>query len=133
MTLAEIEVMDRPTLIRAWTGLFGREVPKGLSSPMLRRILATELQTRQHGGPSKRVLRILEQDCATPGPSNPRLKPGGRLLREWNGVTHVVEVTAAGYLWNGARYRSLSAIAQAITGAHWSGPRFFGLGAAGAK
>ena len=55
------------------------------------------------------------------------LKPGGRLLREWNGVTHVVEVTETGFLWNGETWRSLSAIARAITGTHWSGPRFFGL------
>lgn len=49
------------------------------------------------------------------------------MLREWNGVTHVVEVTETGFLWNGETWRSLSAIAREITGAHWSGPRFFGL------
>jgi hypothetical protein len=58
------------------------------------------------------------------------LRSGGRLLRDWNGVTHVVDVTADAYLWQGERHRSLSAIAQSITGAHWSGPRFFGLDAA---
>ena len=57
----------------------------------------------------------------------PKLRPGGRLVREWNGVTHVVDVVADGYLWRGTRYRSLSAVAREITGAHWSGPRFFGL------
>jgi hypothetical protein len=56
-----------------------------------------------------------------------RLVPGVRLLREWNGRTHVVDVTEAGYLYEGETYRSLSAIARKITGAHWSGPRFFGL------
>jgi hypothetical protein len=56
-----------------------------------------------------------------------KLAPGGRLLREWNGVTHLVEVTADGYRWNGSTHRSLSAIARGITGARWSGPRFFGL------
>jgi len=54
-------------------------------------------------------------------------KPGTRFLRDWNGTTHVVDVTAAGYLWNGQTYRSLSAIAREITGARWSGPRFFGI------
>ena len=53
--------------------------------------------------------------------------PGGRLLREWNGITHVVEIGEDGFVWRDARYRSLSAIAREITGAHWSGPRFFGL------
>ena len=56
-----------------------------------------------------------------------KLKPGARLAREWNGATHVVEVVGDGFIWNGERRASLSAIARAITGAHWSGPRFFGL------
>lgn len=55
------------------------------------------------------------------------MKPGARLLRAWNGTTHVVDVLPDGYLWNDGRHRSLSAIARAITGARWSGPRFFGL------
>ena len=55
------------------------------------------------------------------------MKPGARLLRAWNGTTHVVDVLPDGYLWNGTRHRSLSAIARAITGARWSVPRFFGL------
>jgi hypothetical protein len=62
-----------------------------------------------------------------PGVASPALKPGGRLIREWNGVTHVVDVVDGGFLWNGQRYASLSPIARAITGARWSGPRFFGL------
>jgi hypothetical protein len=49
------------------------------------------------------------------------------LIREWNGSTHTVDVTGDGYLWNDTRYGSLSAIARAITGARWSGPRLFGL------
>ena len=57
----------------------------------------------------------------------PTLQSGARLVREWNGVNHVVEVIEGGYVWNGDRHRSLSAIARAITGARWSGPRFFGL------
>jgi hypothetical protein len=56
-----------------------------------------------------------------------KLKPGGRLVREWNGVTHIVDVTEKGFAWQGRDWRSLSAIAKEITGAHWSGPRFFGL------
>ncbi|WP_425415747.1 DUF2924 domain-containing protein [Paracoccus chinensis] len=56
---------------------------------------------------------------------------GGRLLRKWNGTTHVVEIRSEGYFWNGRFWRSLSAITREITGAQWSGPRFFGLNAAG--
>lgn len=55
------------------------------------------------------------------------LKPGARLVREWNGRMNVVEVTDNGFIHEGKTYRSLSAIAKRITGAHWSGPRFFGL------
>ena len=60
-------------------------------------------------------------------PPAPRLKAGGRYLREWGGVTHVVEVEDGHYLWQGKPWPSLTAIARQITGAHWSGPRFFGL------
>lgn len=55
------------------------------------------------------------------------LSAGARLLRDWNGRTHVVDVTELGFLFEGRTYRSLSAIARQITGAQWSGPRFFGL------
>lgn len=59
--------------------------------------------------------------------TSPRLRPGTRLMREWKGDTHVVEVLADGFAWRGAYYASLSAAARAITGVRWSGPRFFGL------
>lgn len=55
------------------------------------------------------------------------LAAGTRLVREWNGRTYHVDVIAGGFVWNGARYQSLSAIAREITGARWSGPRFFSL------
>jgi Protein of unknown function (DUF2924) len=55
------------------------------------------------------------------------LRPGTRLVREWRGVTHMVLIHADGIEWRGQRYRSLSVVARKITGARWSGPRFFGL------
>jgi hypothetical protein len=57
----------------------------------------------------------------------PTFRPGTRLVREWNGRTHVVDVSEDGFVFDGKTYGSLSAIAKRITGAHWSGPRFFGL------
>ena len=51
-------------------------------------------------------------------------------MREWHGVTHTVVILADGVEWRGQRYRSLSVVAREITGAHWSGPRFFGLNGA---
>ena len=127
-SVGAIEAMDRKALIAAWADLFRSPVPKGLSQSFLRRFLAFEVQARQFGGLPKDFMVALERRAAggkdKPGP---KLKPGGRLLREWNGTTHAVEVVEAGYRWNGETYRSLSAVAHAITGARWSGPRFFGL------
>jgi hypothetical protein len=55
------------------------------------------------------------------------LKTGSTLVRQWRGHTHAVFVRDDGFEYEGERYRSLSVIAKRITGAHWSGPRFFGL------
>ena len=70
-------------------------------------------------------------DRATTVTSSPRkrrrLTPGARLMREWGGRTHVVDVIDSGYVFETKVYLSLSAIAGKITGVHWSGPRFFGL------
>ncbi len=127
-TVAEIEAMDRAALVAAWDALFGTPVPKGLSQPFLRRFLAFEVQARARGGLPKRFVAELDRRVAAlDGPASPTLKPGGRLLREWSGISHVVEVAEDGYRWNGKTFASLSAVARAITGARWSGPRFFGL------
>ncbi|MBX3571662.1 MAG: DUF2924 domain-containing protein [Mesorhizobium sp.] len=64
---------------------------------------------------------------APPPRQRRRLTPGARLMREWNGKTHVVDVIEGGYVFEAKVYPSLTAIAGKITGAHWSGPRFFGL------
>lgn len=56
-----------------------------------------------------------------------RIKTGTRLVRDWGGESHHVMVLDVGYLYRDERYRSLSVIARQITGAKWSGPRFFGL------
>ena len=128
LSITDIEVMDRAALITAWSDVFGTPVPKRLSSPLLRRFLAFEIQARQFGGLSKSFIEKLGRaDAVKPETRSLALKPGGRLIREWNGVTHAVDVVEGGFLWNGQRHSSLSAIARAITGARWSGPRFFGL------
>ena len=66
-------------------------------------------------------------DEAASAPIEPRLKPGARLVREWHGRAHSVIALDDGFEFEGRRYRSLTQIAHAITGARWSGPRFFGL------
>jgi hypothetical protein len=132
ITLSDLATMDRAALLAAWSDLFGSPAPKGISRGFLRRFIAFELQARQSKGLSKNVVAALkraETQGKQPTTAAQKLKPGGRLLREWNGVTHVVDVTETGYVWKGESWRSLSVIAREITGAHWSGPRFFGLAA----
>ena len=128
LSVAEIETLDRAALSAAWTEVFGTPVPKRLSRPFLRRFLAFEMQARERGGLPKGFVAKLQKVAGDDrGPTSPALKPGGRLIREWNGVTHVVDIVDGGFLWKGRIYASLSPIARDITGARWSGPRFFGL------
>ena len=108
--------------------------PMRLSRDLLTRGIAYKLQERGYGGLSKAAAPKLEQAAAGPprrGAAKPApsvsLRPGTRLVREWRGVTHMVLIHADGIEWRGQRYRSLSLVARKITGARWSGPRFFGL------
>ncbi len=128
MKLSDLEEMDRAALVAAWSKVIDGPVPKNLSQPLMRLILAFEVQARRMGGLPKGFAKDLSQDLRSArGPLRAALPAGGKLLREWNGVTHEVIVTEAGYEWRGESYRSLSAIARAVTGARWSGPRFFGV------
>lgn len=90
------------------------------------KLVTYELQARAHSRLQPALRRRLADLAA--GRAVPRnTAPGSQLIREWNGEHHVVEVEEGGYRWKGDLYSSLSKIAQAITGAKWSGPRFFGL------
>lgn len=128
MLPSDLLALNREALLDFWQSCFGSPAPKGMSLTFLRRFLAFDLQARaQQGLPAVLLAKLARIDAGRDRPPTPSLKPGGRLLREWNGVTHVVDVTPEGYLWQGKHHRSLSVIARAITGAHWSGPRFFGV------
>jgi hypothetical protein len=96
--------------------------------------VAWKIQEQAYGGlgaATKRRLadlaKTMEQDGDLVRRRVARLKPGAKLIREWRGETHTVIVLEDGFEWRGKRRRSLSVIAKLITGAHWSGPRFFGL------
>jgi hypothetical protein len=111
-----------------------RSQPPRLSRDLLIRTIAYRMQERAYGGPSKatvRKLQSLAKDLETNGSLacdvDHSVRPGMRLVREWRGRLHTVIVTQEGFEFAGKRYASLSMIAHAITGAHWSGPRFFGL------
>ena len=117
-----------------WRQLHRAPPPMRLSRDLLMRGITYKFQERPLGGLSKSILRKLERlnldsqasDAQKPAPPI-SLKAGTRLVREWRGVTHTVLVHADGFEWKGRRYRSLTIVAREITGAHWSGPRFFGL------
>lgn len=128
--LSRLATLSPADLRSEWETVLNESVPD-LPPSMLRRALAHRLQEQAYGGlPAavQRMLTILSADPAA-GPLEPeiRLKPGTRLLREWNGKLYAVEVTGDGLMFEERRYASLSRIARAITGSHWSGPRFFGL------
>ena len=125
---------DLPALRDAWRRHHRALPPRRLSRDLLMRAVAYKLQEQVHGGLSKaarRRLRALVQAFAETGRVAPdngaKVRPGTRLVREWRGRTHVVTATESGFDYDGEAYGSLTAIAQRITGAHWSGPRFFGL------
>ena len=117
-----------------WRRLHRAPPPMRLSRDLLTRGITYKLQERPLGGLSKSIMRKLERlnvelDInAARKPAPPiSLKAGTRLVREWRGVTHTVLVHNDGVEWNDRRYPSLTMVAREITGAHWSGPRFFGL------
>ncbi|MEX2616402.1 MAG: recombinase family protein [Alphaproteobacteria bacterium] len=111
-------------LVACWLSRLGTRPPKGLSRKLLLLALAYRIQADAFGDLDSRTDRCLravvsgDREALPPRvPSTPVLKPGMRLMREWNGRTHVVDVTETGLLWNEQTYTSLSAIACAITGA----------------
>lgn len=121
-----IEAFDRAECLERWRDVFGRPPPKYLSPQFMKRVLIWETQNRALGAVSAKTTRRLRQIAS--GKSVPTTaKPGSHLVREWNGCTYQVEVKDGNYIMDGKSWRSLSAIAKHITGAHWSGPRFFGV------
>ena len=129
--LSELTIFE---LRGEWRRLHRTPPPMRLSRDLLTRGITYKLQERAYGGLSKATARKLEHANADPqsrGAAKPvqpiSLRPGTRFVREWRGVTHMVLIHADGIEWRGQRYRSLSLVARKITGARWSGPRFFGL------
>ena len=125
-------------LRREWRLLYRSEPPR-ISRDLLIRGIGYRLQEIQHGGLGKatrRKLKTLAKTFRAKGRVAPdvglSLKPGARLVREWHCHTHTVTVTEDGFEYAGMTYPSLTKVARKITGAHWSGPRFFGLTAGNA-
>jgi Protein of unknown function (DUF2924) len=113
-----------------WQRRFGKAPARGLSRDLLVRQLAWDIQERAFGGHDAATLKLLKahgRQEADKVVLFRRLKPGATVIREYQGVRHIVTIAEGGFVWEGKTYASLSAIARAITGARWNGPRFFGL------
>ena len=134
--LAAIPDLSRAALVERWAAAHGRPAPKGMSRRLLEYAAAWHLQSQAFGGLDPAVRRKLKRESRHGEDGMPRIRgavrskdppPGSRLVREWHGRTYAVDVLDTGFLFMGQHYGSLSQVARAITGARWSGPRFFGL------
>ena len=129
--LRALEAASREELIRQWRRFYRSEPLRYASCEFLVRAISYAMQEQEFGAlPAsvrRELLAIAKGEAVSAQTSPIRIKPGTRLLREWHGTTHEVIVTDQGFVWDGATYRSLSAIAFAITAAKWNGHRFFGL------
>jgi hypothetical protein len=132
--LSRLPTLDIGELRQQWRGLYKTQAPPNLSRELLVRAVGYRIQEVARGGlrpePRRQLMRIAQHFKQTGQATiriRPELKPGTRLIREWQGRTYDVLVLDGGFCWQGIRYRSLSAIARTITGTAWSGPLFFGL------
>lgn len=132
--IARLGSLTPAELRREWDVACGAPAPN-VGTALLRRLLAQRIQEKRLGGLPAMVVRELERAVAAPTaasvPTRITVWPGARLIREWQGRTIAVLTAETGFIWEEREYRSLSQIAREVTGAHWSGPRFFGLTARG--
>ena len=133
--LAALKLMSVNDLKAEWQVLFNAPAPNN-SRTFLEGRLAYRIQELTYGGPDKQTRRLLDlladevegtltHKGQIADPRNPVV--GTKLIREWDGIAHTVTVLKDGFDWGGQRYKSLSAVARAITGTRWNGYRFFGL------
>jgi hypothetical protein len=122
--LAAVATMSPAELRGEWQRAYGSAAP-AISADLLAHGLAYRLQERALKTREVPLARILRRKAL------PEMKPGTQLIREWNGRTIVVEALDRGFVFEEQTYHSLTAIAREVTGARWSGPRFFGLTANG--
>lgn len=130
LKLEQLDGLEVEQMKKEWARLYGVPAP-ALSTDLLRMGLAYRAQEKQQGGLDRAMLAFLkrnpekQRNVAT----QPRRKlaPGARLVRDWHGTGHSVTVLEDGFEYDGRQWKSLSAIACAITGTKWNGPRFFGL------
>ena len=136
--LAQLAAMQRLSvneLKTKWEALFGTPAPNNARAFLELRI-GYRIQELTYGGLTRETRRVLDlladeiegkitRKSMVADPRNPVV--GTRLVREWDGAEHTVTVLRDGYEWQGRKFRSLSAVAKAITGTNWNGFRFFGM------
>lgn len=134
LDLTALPAMSLDELRALWRQTLDLPPPAHASRDLLARALVYRVYAKKSAGPVRALHTRLSQlaekfsnDRDYVPPTAPRLRPGAVLVRDWNGKRYAVTVTEHGYLHDGASYDSLSAVAFAITGAKWSGPRFFKL------
>lgn len=129
--LARLPELEMPDLWALWDRHFPQR-PRHSNRDYLQSRLAYQIQANAYGGLPTATQRALEKigegrRAASQGGA-PKLTPGLVLVREYGGVEHRVAANPDGTCeYAGKRYRSLSAVARAITGTRWNGHRFFGL------
>jgi Protein of unknown function (DUF2924) len=132
--LAALKGLPTPDLKRRWRDLFETEPPP-YNRRFLESRLAYRIQELAYGGLKPETIERLQAIAegfdgggpARRGRGSDRPIAGTRLIREWKGIEHCVTVRDDGYEYEGRPYRSLSAIARAITGTRWNGLVFFGI------
>jgi hypothetical protein len=136
--IRDLDRLSRSDLRAVWIQEIGDQPSGTLGRDILALGIAYARQERGQGGLTKWVAKeldwLLEQTLRSDRGEKPAAasmtslpRSGTVLVREWKGTTHHITVVNDGFLWNGSTYRSLSAIACAITGTKWNGPRFFGM------
>ncbi len=125
----QVRSLGIEALRQRWRMMSGAIPPKGLSKDIIARMIAYRIQAEASGGLDKETVKLLDRLTrgGKPDGLNRRLKAGTVLVREYQGERHTVTIVPDGFLWQDSTYLSLSAIARAITGTAWNGPRFFGL------
>src|SRR3981081_1551495 len=132
--IARLPDLGHEELRQRWKLLFGRPAPKSLRRKFMARAVAYQMQVAAYGGLSaatKRRLReianAISNGARTGVFRGVQIKPGTQLIRQWQNTTHTVMVLDEGFALDGRTYKSLSAIAKAITGTNWNGYAFFGI------
>ena len=131
--VSDLLTLDIVGLRKKWSALFGADPPNRLGPTLLIGAIAYRLQEKALGGLKPSAQRVLDRVCDQPRDFGPtritktKVNAGTVLIREWRGVRHRVTVLDHDVVYRGRRYQSLSEVARAITGTHWSGPVFFGL------